>query len=246
MKRLKVYFSQLPAYSIVVIGEYVLDLFFTEIKDVAKGIITNDSNKKLDLLSSISKEFNLYIVAPIITGSKDKIFKKMALITPMKTYFYTQQRLINFPHWDEASFFDNSASTLKTPLIFDANGLKFALLFGYELHFDELTLKLKNADVDAILLPCVNTFESKARWKELIKVRSFLNTCYIFRVNRVGSVKYIDGNIWEFYGNSLGALGGEIVNELGDKEGMLCVDIDSKSLNEVKSQWSFKKESLTN
>ncbi|PAF45277.1 carbon-nitrogen hydrolase family protein [Helicobacter sp. 11S02629-2] len=245
MKRLKVYFSQIPAYSIVVIGEYVLDLFFSEINNAAKGVITNDSNKKIALLSDISKEFSIYIVAPIITGNKDKIYKKIALITPNKNYFYAQQCLINFSHWDEASFYDNSTSSLKTPLVFEANGFKFALLFGYELHFDELTLKLKNADIDAILLPSANTFGSESRWKELIKVRSFLNSCYIFRVNKVGSVKYSDGHIWEFYGNTLAALGGEIINELGDKEGMLCIDLDSKTLREVKNEWSFKKESLT-
>lgn len=163
---------------------------------------------------------------------------KCATIYP----FYRQQQLIEYHHWNEARFFDNHKhKILKKPLIFTHNGFNIAALFGFEVHFDEFWLSMKKEGVDIVLLPCANTFQSNARWRELCKVRAFLNGCVVIRANRVGT-SVINDNEWVFYGDSLIAMpNGEIIDNLRDKEAMLSLEIYKNKILEMAHEWGFRK-----
>lgn len=163
---------------------------------------------------------------------------KCATIYP----FYRQQRLIEYQHWNEARFFDNHKhKILKKPLIFTHNGFNIAVLFGFEVHFDEFWLSMKKDGVDIVLLPCANTFQSSARWRELCKVRAFLNGCVVIRANRVGT-SVVNNSEWVFYGDSLIAMpNGEIIDNLRDKEAMLSLEIYKNKILEMAREWGFRK-----
>lgn len=231
---------------IVVLGEYVLNPFFREFgTSYSKEMISSISHKFLSSLKKQSKKYKLDIVAPLLLGGENlkeaKLFKSIALVQGDTIRFYQQQRLIAYSHWNEQSFFDNPKKrNIGEGLIFEKEDLKIAIIAGFEAHFDELWLKLKKAGVDIVLMPCSNTFGSKARWRNLCQMRAFTNSMAIVRVNRVGEGEY-DGAKWRFYGDSLYvSANGEIEENLSDREGMVVVSLESTQIEAARKEWGFR------
>ena len=171
---------------------------------------------------------------------KKKIYKTIGKFSPSSTSYYEQQILINYNHWNEENYFANEKKALQSPLVFKIDGFKFALMNGFELHFDELFTQLKTKNVDCILVPSVSTFESYERWKTLILSRAFTHNCFILRANRIG--EYTDKNFtWKFYGDSLLASpNGELLSHLGNKEELLIVDMKHSDVIKARKSWAFK------
>lgn len=241
-ERLSSYLKAIKKGSVVVLGEYVLNLFFHELKNVPKDIINTTTQSKLIQLEKLSKRYDLIIVAPILCSNEKKIYKKIAIIDKEKTNFYIQQRLINYPHWDETKFFSNpKIKNFTLPYVFEKDGLKIATLFGFEIHFDEIWLELKNAGVDVVLMPTACTFSSNERWRSLCKARAFFNSCVLVRVNRIGECIQ-DEHVWNFYGDSFIALPNGVIGEsLGEKEEVLCSEIKKEEINQFCKEWRFRK-----
>ncbi|WDL74251.1 carbon-nitrogen hydrolase family protein [Helicobacter winghamensis] len=231
---------------VVLLGEYLLNPFFKDL-EIKRGQKTRvlerikiETNKILEL----SAKYNIIIVAPVFEVIKDKIYKTIFILNKGKALSYRAQRLMPYAHWNEAKFFANTLSKHpKTPPIFNVGGFRFSVVFGYELHFDDFWLKLKGQRVDCVLLPTASTFDSSLRWRTIIKMRAFLNNCYILRANRIG--KYQDAptqTLWSFYGDSLFVSpNGEIMDCLGDREEMLVAEINKKYLQEIRDCWQFNK-----
>lgn len=240
VNRLKTYAKSLPNGSIIVLGEYVIDPFFSQNWEKKPDNKLKDKHK-LDLLLSFCADFNHIIIAPCINYKNKAYYKNILILTKNKTYTYAQQRLIGYEHWDEVNFFSNDYSRLiKPPFTFNANGVKFGVLFGFETHFDEFWMEFKKADVDCVLVPTASTFNSQERWAHLLTTHSFTNSCYVFRANRIGKVIANDGYEWNFYGHSFVSLGSEILDSLDDNEGMLSVEIDLETLEKIKKEWNFR------
>ncbi len=236
------YFKYLQKNSVVVFGEYVFDLFFTELQNTQKTLIAQLAEQKILLLQKMAKHYKLKIVAPLIVVEGEKIYKKIAIIDSKKTDFYMQQRLINYAHWNEEKFFDNPKNkTFKLPYIFEHDGLKVAVLFGFELHFDALWLKIKDENVDVVILPTASTFGSKERWQILCRSRAFFNSCMIVRVNRIGKV-LIQEEDFEFYGESFVVNpSAEFEEKLDHKESVVCFEISKEDLRAQVQEWGFRK-----
>jgi len=179
------------------------------------------------------------LVAPIVEVKGGKFYKKIAKISPKSTSYYTQQILINYPHWNEEAFFDNPIEPLKEPMTFSIDGFKIAVMSGFELHFDKMWESIAKKRVDLVLLPTVSTFSSKYRWRDLISMRAFLNNCYILRANRVGD--YVeDDTRWHFYGDSmLVNPDGNIDMKLEARESMLIEPISKEELTDSRKGWGF-------
>lgn len=234
------YIKRVAHGSIILVGEYVVDSFFSELHTKEAKSILKDKNK-LEMLIQFSRDYGHIFVIPVIQYKNKGFYKQMALIANGDITYYTQQRLISYPHWNECDFFSNDTKKIpKLPLVFNANGIKFGVLFGFEAHFDEFWMELKKANVDAVLVSTASTFKSKERWRNLLSTHAFTNSCYVFRANRIGTHKADDGNVWEFYGDSFVSLGHDIVDCLDDNEGMLCVEIDKNMLSELKLEWGFR------
>ncbi len=227
---------------VVVLGEYVLNNFFKELVRMQKNMIKVQSLSKIEALEKFAIEFDLHIVAPIVLVEKDKIYKAIGHFAPNKTQYKNQEFLINYEHWDEESFFDNSINTTISIMTFSINGINFSVINGYEIHFDPVWIEIVKQDTDVVLIPTASTFGSNQRWTEILKTRAFLNSMYILRVNRVGNYEG-DGNFWNFYGETYFINpDGFVEDMLYNSEGILMADVEIRELRDVNSSWRFKEQ----
>lgn len=240
IERIETYIKSLPKQSIVLLGEYIVDSFFSQDWALQPESCLKDKHK-LDIFTNFAKEYGHTFIIPTIQHKNKGYYKQMAIITNDDTISYMQQRLIQYSHWNEASFFSNDTKKLpKLPFTFMAGGIKFGVLFGFEAHFDEFWMEFKKADVDVVLVATASTFASQERWKSLLTTHAFTNSCYVCRANRIGTHHASDGQKWDFYGHSFVSLGQDIVDSLEGDEGMLCVEIDKEALNALKKEWGFR------
>ncbi len=225
---------------VLLLGEYILNPFFKELKEMSISMIKEQADHQIKILKELSSTYNMTIVAPLIIVKKKKVYKTVAKFAPSSTSYYQQQILINYAHWNEEKFFDNDVDAIKSPLIFKVDGFKFAIISGFELHFDEIFAQISQKNVDAILLPSVSTFDSYERWKTLILSRAFTNNCYILRANRIGEYSE-DEFSWKFYGDSiLASPNGELLSHLGNKEELMLVDMTHSEVLQSRRMWGFK------
>jgi len=225
---------------LILLGEYLLNPFFKELIQMPLNMIAEQSAHQIENLKTLAAKYELTFVAPIVTVKKKECTKMIAKINGRGVTYYPQQFLINYPHWNEEKFFNNPVEAIKPPMIFACEGLKFAVMSGFETHFDPLWQAVDSKMVDVVLVPSASTFESHNRWRELIKTRAFTHNCYILRANRVG--EYCDEkHAWKFYGDSMVVSpDGEVEADLGNTEELLIVDLDRKTLTESRKGWGFK------
>lgn len=225
--------------SVFVIGEYVVNLFFKELEKISFELIREQSEFQKKSLKELAKSYNITIIAPIILVEKKRLIKAIVKFSPNFMQIYEQQVLINYPHWNEEKFFDNEIKPLATPMIFNIKKIKCAVMFGFEIHYDNLWLELQKKRVDVVIIPTASTFDSKERWRELLKSRSFLNNLYILRVNKVGN--FLDKKTqWNFYGDSLlTSPCGNLIQTLGSKEEMMIATIDKDTVIKSRKEWGF-------
>ena len=225
---------------VLLLGEYVLNPFFKELESISLAMIKEQASSQIKILKELSTTYNLTIVAPLVIVKKNQVYKTVAKFAPSSTAYYQQQLLINYQHWNEEKYFANSFSTLQAPLVFKVDGFKFAIMSGFEIHFDELFLKLDAKNIDCILVPSVSTFDSFKRWKALILSRAFTHNCYILRANRIGEYKDKD-YVWKFYGDSfLASPDGDMLNHLANREELMIVDMNHSDVIKARKNWGFK------
>lgn len=226
---------------LILLGEYVLNHFFKELEKTSLNMIKEQSTHHLETLKKMAKAYQVTLVAPVIRIEKRKPVKSVVKISPTGSVSYSsQQILIPYEHWNEAKYFGNEAEKIEAPYTFTLEGVRFAVLFGFELHFDLLWLHMQQKKVDVVLMPTASTFDSQIRWREIIKSRAFCNSMYVLRANRVGEYSG-DSKVWNFYGESLITTpAGEIENILGDAEELLVTQVDKKFVRDTRKMWGFK------
>ena len=226
--------------SLIVLPEYVLNRFFKELENIPLSFIKDQSRHQIKLLKNLSTIYNITIIAPVIKVIKDKKFKTIIKFSPNGLKYYYQQILMPYSHWNEAKFFDVKKSL---PMIFNIEGIKFGVIFGFEIHFPKFWDYFKSKNVDCVLIPSVGTFNSHKRWFELLKSKAFLYNMYVVRANRVGFYEN-----WEFYGKSFVIdPEGEVITILGNKEEIGIAEINKNKIKEAKKEWKFSElEKLIN
>jgi len=225
---------------VLLLGEYILNPFFKELKTMSLSMIKEQANHQIKILKELSSTYNMTIVIPLIIVKKKEVYKTIAKFSPSSTAYYEQQILINYAHWNEEKFFANKIDEIKTPMIFKVDGFKFAVMNGFELHFDELFNSLSSKNIDCILVPSVSTFESYERWKSLITSRAFTHNCYILRANRIGEYKDKEFT-WQFYGDSvLASPNGELLQHLGNSEELMIANMSHIEVVQARRTWGFK------
>ncbi len=225
---------------VLVLGEYILNPFFNELRFMSISMIKEQALHQSRILKDLASIYNMTIIAPLVIVKKKLVYKTIAKFSPSSSSYYNQQLLINYTHWNEEKFFSNEQKKIESPLIFKIDNFKFAVMNGFELHFDEILATLNTKNIDCILLPSVSTFDSFHRWKILIQSRSFTHNCYILRANRIGEYKNKDIS-WQFYGDSfLCSPNGEILEHLGDREELMIVDMSHSEVIKSRRLWGFK------
>ncbi len=225
---------------VLVLGEYVLNPFFKELQNMSVSMLKEQAQHQIKVLKELSTTYNMTIIAPLVIVKKSLAYKTIVKFSPSSTSYYQQQILINYPHWNEEKFFANEIKALESPMIFKVDGFKFAVMSGFELHFDQLWSYINTKNVDAVLVPSVSTFDSYQRWKNIIVTRAFTHNCYVLRANRIGEFKDKDFS-WKFYGDSiLASPNGDIVSHLGNKEELMIVDMSHSEVIQARRNWGFK------
>jgi nitrilase len=225
---------------LLVLGEYLLNPFFHELRTLSMAMIKEQSEHQMKLLRELAQTHDMSIVAAIVKVKKKQPFKMIVKVSPNSVSYYEQQILIQYKHWNEADFFANKVQRLQTPPVFKIDGIRCAIMAGFELHFDAFFEMLKNKNIDLLIVPSVSTFDSNERWQELLKMRSFTHNIYILRANRIG--EYQDGeHQWKFYGDSiLTSPEGTIETHLGNTEELMIVEVDHKQVLQARKSWGFK------
>jgi predicted amidohydrolase len=225
---------------LLLLGEYVLNPFFKELQQMSMSMIKEQAAHQIKVLKELSSTYKMTIIAPLVIVKKKNIYKCIAKFAPSSTAYYQQQILINYSHWNEEKYFSNAVKEITTPMIFKVDGFKFAVISGFELHFDEIFAKLSNKKIDCLLIPSVSTFESYERWKALCITRAFTHSCYLLRANRIGEYQDKDG-LWKFYGDSfLASPNAELLTHLGNKEELMIVDMSHTEVVQARRSWGFK------
>ncbi len=227
---------------LILFGEYVLNHFFKELSSMPKKMVKEQTQKHIESLKKSATQYDMVFIVPIILLDEDRYIKSIAKIAPKSISYYEQQILIPYEHWNEKEFFSNKIQPLKSPMIFKLNGFKIMIMGGFELHFDKFWQIVIDKKIDLVLLPTASTFGSHNRWREIIKTKAFLHSCYILRANRLG--EFVENGIkWEFYGDSmLVEPSGEIYMMLENRESMLIETIDKENIKEHRRLWGFEKE----
>jgi len=225
---------------LLVLGEYLLNPFFHELQTLSIGMIKEQSEHQMKLLRELAQTHDMSIVAAIVTVKKKEPYKMIVKVSPSSVSYYEQQILIAYKHWNEADFFANKVQRLRTPPVFKIEGIRCAIMAGFELHFDAFFEMLDNRNIDLLIVPSVSTFDSNERWQELLKMRSFTHNIYILRANRIG--EYLEGEYqWKFYGDSiLTSPEGNIESHLGNAEELMIAEINHKKVLEARKSWGFK------
>ena len=225
---------------VLLLGEYILNPFFKELETLSISMIKEQATHQSKILKELASKYSMTIVAPLVIVKKKQVYKTIAKFSANSSSYYQQQLLINYSHWNEEKYFANDTQSIQSPLVFKVDGFKFAVMSGFELHFDELFCELSSKNIDCILVPSVSTFDSFERWKVLVLSRAFTNNCYILRANRIG--EYADKEYdWSFYGDSLLASpNGELLEHLGNKEELMIVDMNHTDVVRSRRLWGFK------
>ncbi|MRJ02785.1 MAG: carbon-nitrogen hydrolase family protein [Epsilonproteobacteria bacterium] len=227
---------------VLLLGEYVLNPFFGELKSIPLSMIAQQTETQSSLLQELGEKYGVTIVAPIVRVQGDGPIKSIAIAKGEGGLeYYDQQILINYPHWNEEEFYANEIAPLYPPPTFVVEGLRLGVLAGFEIHFDYFWHQFMRENTDLVLLPTVSTFESYNRWQELIKMRAFTNGCFILRANRIGEYRDNTGLVWKFYGESLLAgPDGTVIQMLGTNEEMLIADLDKNVIDLARAKWGFR------
>lgn len=226
--------------SLALIGEYVLNSFFSELVKMPKAMINEQISHKLSLFKDLSKRYEVDIVAPFVIEKNGGFVKVIAKFSSKSVRFVDQNFLMNYDHWDEKSFFRNTSKDIKF-LTFNYEGFKIGAMCGFEAHFDDSWAYMREAKVDVVLIPTASTFGSHSRWQNLLSMRAFTNLCYVLRANRVGKTKISNDEIWEFYGDSFAiSPNGEVSSRLENEEGVLLFELSKKELKDEQKIWKFK------
>ena len=170
---------------IAILPEYTTNMFFKEFEHMHMGLIEEQSNIHLENLKKLSTVYGITIVAPMVVFKKKEPYKSISIFSAGSVKHYYQTVLMPYKHWNERAFFHNNNHEF-TPFIFTKNGLKVAVIGGFEVHFDGIWQKLISKRVDVVLVPTASTFESASRWREIFRARAFTNSMYVVRANRIG------------------------------------------------------------
>ncbi len=226
---------------LLLLPEFVLNSFFHELTSMPLSMVAQQSQAQMEFLKDLSKRYGIAIVAPIVRIVKKRPYKVIAIVKGERVYYYEQQILISYSHWNEEKFFANEPKELTPPFMMRLDGCKIAVMAGFEVHFDYFWLECMKKDVDIVLVPSAATFNSNKRWKELLKSEAFKHNCYVVRANRIGEYRGKE-HTWRFYGHSFAIdPGGEVVVELGESEELLIVNVEKESIKEAKRAWGFRR-----
>lgn len=116
----------------------------------------------------------------------------------------------------------------------DTPWARMGLSICYDLRFADLYRRLSDAGACALLIPAAFTVPTgQAHWETLLRARAIESACFVIAAAQVG--RHADGR--DTYGHSMVVdPWGEVLLNMGDKEGLGFVDIDFARVEQVRAR----------
>ena len=252
---------------ILLLPEYATTSFYME---APMALLKAQSEHRIKLME-LSKKYGVVIVAPVLLVASDRhrvrkaLKKSIMLVNPAASCYFDQQILVHYEEWDEYNFYANSRDPMRQAYLptFKYKAFTLGILSGFETHFDFFWNQAVRKNVDIMLVPTAACFQSKDRWRELLKSRAMLKGLHVLRANRLGSYfpkgQEIVGDLsakldaplesskgeveegeWCFYGDSFYVNSyGDLISNLDDQEGLLIACIEEHAVH-ARRFWGFE------
>jgi N-carbamoylputrescine amidase len=190
-------------------------------------------------MQDVARAHDVVLICPIFERDKEGSYYNSAIVIDAGGAILGSYRKVHVPQiplWEEKYYF--APGNLGFP-VFKTKYADLGIQICWDNFFPEgaRILALKGAEV--IFSPTAAAFASKKKWEVVIASQAISNGVFFFRVNRVGSEEKQD-----FYGNSFCVSPeGELLDKpTGMKESIALIDVDLKTIERVRKEWTFLKD----
>jgi nitrilase len=189
------------------------------------------------MLSLAARELQLWIIGgtlPIKAEQPGRVRNTTLVFSPAGDVVARYDKIHLFAYdngresYDEARVLEAGSQ----PTAFDADGVRTGLSVCYDLRFPELFRRYNPCDLIAV--PAAFTYTTgEKHWELLLRARAVENQCYVIAPAQGG----LHENGRRTWGHSM-IVGpwGEVLAQLPEGEGVVCADIDSQRLAQVRQQ----------
>ncbi len=202
-----------------------------------KTATSMDKDLYLEGVKKLAKKYKKWILigSLIIKIRKNKLVNRSVLISSsgkVKCYYdkihMYDAKLSSKEKYCESKIFKSGKKIKITNLPWGKLGLSIC----YDLRFPHMFKRMSKRGAMFISVPSAFTETTgKKHWHTLLKARAIENTCYIFAPGQAG--KHCNGR--KTYGHSLiVSPDGEILRELGKKEGVITTNINPKFVKKLR------------
>lgn len=188
-----------------------------------------------DWLAMVAKEFGIWVCGgtlPIASNIQGKVFNTSFLYSPEGVQVARYDKLHLFRFTSEKEQFDESRTIAagNGTVVADTVIGRIGMSVCYDLRFPELYRAM--GTVDLILVPSAFTYTTgQAHWETLLRARAIENQCYVLAPAQ-GGVHPSGRRTW---GHSmLVDPWGEVVNVLGQEQGVVMGQLDFDVLQRVR------------
>ena len=190
-------------------------------------------------MQEIAREHDVVLICPIFEKEKEGTYYNSAIVIDAGGAILGSYRKVHVPQiplWEERYYF--TPGNLGFP-VFKTKFADIGIQICWDNFFPEgaRILALKGAQI--IFSPTAAAFASKKKWETVIASHAISNGVFLLRVNRVGSEEKQD-----FYGSSfcVSPEGDLLDKPTGMKESIALIDVDLKSIERVRKEWTFFKD----
>ena len=186
-----------------------------EAKELAEPIPGHTTH----LLSQKSREMGCFLIGGSILEQGDNSIYNTAVIFNRAGRIRAKYRKMHlFAPFDEPKYLTPGDRTI----IVETEWGKVSVVICYDLRFPELFTELFATGVKIVFVVAEFPHPRLTDWKTLLMARAMDNRIYVIGVNRVGKDEKSS-----FFGHTLiVSPSGEIIDEMGEEEGVLMVDVD--------------------
>lgn len=195
-------------------------IFFPEMSftgfSMATELTAEDDRKTLDYISSLAKEYKMYIGFGYVKKN-EKCENHYAVVDYKGNVISDYIKIHPFSAGYENEHFVGGTDVTR----YRIEGINFSTFICYDLRFPEIFSAVSNT-AEVIVIPANWPKSRSHHWKTLLKARSIENQCYILGVNCVG----VHDDI--YYSGDTMAVNpdGEILAERSNIQDLVIVEIN--------------------
>ena len=221
-----------------IITPEVSSIFSFDKKSLKQRLTSMQKDFFVKEIKAISRKYKKWILIGSITSKeKGRLFNRSVLLDPkgrVNTY-YDKIHMFDVKLNKKETYAESKTFTAgKKIKVANLPWGKLGLSICYDLRFPSMYKKMSKQGAMFISVPSAFTETTgKKHWHTLLKARAIENFSYVFAPGQAG--KHCNGR--KTYGHTLiVSPDGEILRELGKKEGVITVPIDIKLIKKLRKK----------